>query len=149
MTMWVWRHPRPQATAGRCIGQVDVGIDRRRAKRLAHRIRTAARRQQLPRVVWTSPLQRSHAVGRWLQRWGWQHRVEPALAEADFGAWDGRRWADIAQAEVDRWCTDFLRHAPGAAKACRRCSSASRRGRRLPRLPASSGMPAGCWRGAG
>jgi alpha-ribazole phosphatase len=117
MTLWVWRHPRALGAAGRCIGRTDVPVDRRRAKRLAHRIRALARRQGLPRIVITSPLQRCRAVGRWLRRWGWQHRVEPALAEMDFGAWDGRRWADIPQAEVDAWCRDFLHHAPGGGES--------------------------------
>jgi alpha-ribazole phosphatase len=117
MTLWVWRHPRALGTAGSCIGRTDVPVDRRRAKRLAHRIRALARRQGLPIIVITSPLHRCREVGRWLRRWGWQHRVEPALAEMDFGAWDGRRWADIPQAEVDAWCRDFLHHAPGGGES--------------------------------
>jgi len=117
MTLWVWRHPRALGAGGRCIGRTDVPVDRRRAKRLAHRIRALARRQGLPRIVITSPLQRCRDVGRWLRRYGWQHRVEPALAEMDFGAWDGRRWADIPPAEVDAWCQDFLHHAPGVGES--------------------------------
>jgi len=117
MTLWVWRHPRALGAAGRCIGRTDLAVDPRRAKRLAHRIRALARRQGLPRIVITSPLQRCRDVGRWLRRWGWQHRVEPALAEMDFGAWDGRRWADIPPAEVDAWCQDFLHHAPGGGES--------------------------------
>jgi alpha-ribazole phosphatase len=117
MTLWVWRHPRALGTAGRCIGHIDVPVDPRRAKRLAHRVRAQARRLGLPRVVLTSPLQRCHAVGCWLRRWGWSHRMDPALIEADFGAWDGRRWADIAQADVDAWCADFLHHAPGGGES--------------------------------
>lgn len=120
MTLWVWRHPRARDaanTAGRCIGRTDAPVDPRRAKRLAHRIRAEARRQGLPKVVMTSPLQRCRAVGRWLRRWGWRHQVDPALIEADFGAWDGRRWADIAQADVDAWCADFLHHAPGGGES--------------------------------
>jgi alpha-ribazole phosphatase len=117
MTLWVWRHPRALGAAGRCIGRTDLAVDPRHAKRLAHRIRALARRQGLPRIVITSPLQRCHEVGRWLQLWGWQHRVAPALAEMDFGAWDGRRWADIPPAEVDTWCRDFLHHAPGGGES--------------------------------
>jgi alpha-ribazole phosphatase len=116
MTLWIWRHPRAVDTASRCIGQTDVRVDPRRAKRLAHRIRAQARRQGLPRVVLTSPLQRCYAVGRWLRRWGWQHRVEPALIETDFGSWDGLAWADIAHVDVDAWCADFLHHAPGGGE---------------------------------
>ncbi|TAK93231.1 MAG: fructose-2,6-bisphosphatase [Aquabacterium sp.] len=113
----VWRHPRPQGVAGRCIGQTDVPVDRRKAKRLAHRIRQQVRRQAglmgLPRVVITSPLQRCAAVGRILRSWGWRHHVDEALLEMGFGRWDGQVWRDIDQAQVDAWCADFLRHRPG------------------------------------
>jgi alpha-ribazole phosphatase len=116
MTLHVWRHPPARGAAGRCIGRTDLAIDPRRAKRLAHRIRTAARRQGLPRIVLTSPLLRSREVGRWLHRWGWLHRVDPALAEMDFGRWDGRPWAEVPAAEVELWCADFLHYAPGAGE---------------------------------
>ena len=44
----------------------------------------------------------------------------PALAEMDFGDWDGRAWQHIAQAEVDAWCADFLQHAPGGGESLQR-----------------------------
>ena len=94
----IWRHPRPRGAAGRCIGsRIDLPVDPRKAKRLAHRIRAHARRQQLPREVVTSPLRRAADVGRWLKRWGFAWRTDPALREMDFGAWDGKSWRDIPQ----------------------------------------------------
>jgi alpha-ribazole phosphatase len=116
-TLYAWRHPRAIGAEGRCIGHTDLPVDPRRAKRLAHRIRVEARRQGLPPIVLTSHLQRSLAVGRWLACWGWQHRVDPALAEMDFGDWDGRAWAAISRAEIDAWCADFLAYAPGGGEA--------------------------------
>ncbi|HEX5356939.1 MAG TPA: histidine phosphatase family protein [Aquabacterium sp.] len=113
----VWRHPRPRGVAGRCIGRTDVPVDRRKAKRLAHRIRQQARRHGWPRVVHTSPLQRCALVGQILRSWGWRHLVDEALLEMDFGRWDGQRWADIHQPQVDAWCADFLHHPPGGAEA--------------------------------
>jgi alpha-ribazole phosphatase len=112
-----WRHPRAEGVSGRCIGHTDVRVDRRRAKRLAHRIRAEARRKRLPRIVVTSPLQRSRAVGEWLRRWGWVHRVDPALAEVDFGRWDGMRWDALPKAQIDAWCADFDTHAPGGGES--------------------------------
>ena len=103
----IWRHPRPQGAVGRCIGRTDLPVDRRKAKRLAHRIRRHARQQRWPRVVHTSPLARSVAVGRWLARWGWQHHIDTALSELDFGAWDGQRWDDIDVAAIEAWCRDL------------------------------------------
>lgn len=104
----IWRHPKPVTAAGRCIGgRTDLPVDPRKAKRLAHRIRAHARRHGMPREVVTSPLQRAADVGRWLKRWGFGWTVDEALAEMDFGAWDGRSWADIPAAEFDRWMCDF------------------------------------------
>lgn len=114
--LWLWRHPRADGAAGRCIGRTDLPVDRRRAKRLAHRVRAAARRAGLPREVFTSPLRRSHAVGRLLRGFGFVHRVDPRLAELDFGAWDGRPWASIAAADFAGWDADFLHHAPGGGE---------------------------------
>ena len=113
----VWRHPRPHGVDGRCIGRTDVPVDPRKAKRLAHRIRRAVRREGGVREVWTSPLQRGADVGRWLARWGWVHHVDPRLSELDFGSWDGRRWNMIGAAEVDAWCAAFAGHAPGGGES--------------------------------
>ena len=123
----VWRHPRPEGVAGRCIGRTDVPVDPRRAKRLAHRIRRRARREGWPRCVWTSPLRRCALVGRWLAHWGWQHRIDPRLAELDFGAWDGKDWSDLPPRALDAWSADFERHAPGGgetlAELLQRCEA--------------------------
>ena len=128
MNHWaVWRHPPPRNVAGRCVGRTDVAVDQRKAKRLAHRVRQWARRHHAPQVVITSPLRRAADVGRWLARWGWDHRVDACLSELDFGAWDGRPWREIGAAPVDAWCADFTRHAPGGGEpvACllQRCDA--------------------------
>lgn len=115
--LWLWRHPRPDGAAGRCVGQTDLPVNRRRAKRLAHRIRATARQQCLPRAVWTSPLRRCADVGRWLARWGWRHHIDARLMELDFGAWDGQPWTAIAWADVQAWEADFTGHAPGGGES--------------------------------
>ena len=116
----VWRHPRPEGAAGRCVGaRCDLAVAARRAKRLARRIQALARRERLPHVVWTSPLARCADVGRWLRRWGWTHHVDAALAELDFGAWDGRAWSEIPRAQVDAWVADFADHAPPGGESLR------------------------------
>lgn len=116
-SLWVWRHPKPHGAAGRCIGRTDLPVDPRRAKRLAHRIHAMARQEQFPREVWTSPLTRCHAVGRWLARQGFRHRVDARLAELDFGRWDGLPWSRIAPQEVAQWEADFLHHRPGGGES--------------------------------
>ena len=112
-----WRHPRPVGAEGRCIGRTNLPVDRRKAKRLAHRIRRAARQHGWPRVVHTSSLQRCAAVGRQLRHWGWRHHIHDDLLEMDFGAWDGLCWSQIAHADVDAWCQDFAHHAPGGGES--------------------------------
>jgi alpha-ribazole phosphatase len=116
-TLIVWRHPRPEAVQGRCIGRTDVPVDRRKSKRLAHRIRTWARRHSIPGVVITSPKRRCADVGRWLARWGWVHRIDVRLTELDFGAWDGEPWHHIGAAAVQAWCDDFAAHRPGGGES--------------------------------
>lgn len=116
--LWAWRHPRPEGAAGRCIGAgSDLPVHWRRAKRLARRIQATARRERLPHLIHTSPLARCRAVGAWLRRWGWRHRIEPALLELDFGAWDGKTWPRIGRAEVDAWCADFAAYRPGGGES--------------------------------
>ena len=113
----VWRHPRPEGAAGRCIGAgTDLPVNPRRAKRLARRIQQVARRKRLPHWVVTSPLQRCADVGCWLRRWGWRHEMDSALRELEFGAWDGMAWANISKAEVDAWVADFATYAPGGGE---------------------------------
>lgn len=115
--LWLWRHPRARDAAGRCIGRTDLAVDPRRAKRLAHRIRRAARRHGLPRVILASPRRRCRDVGRWLRRWGWTLRVDARLAEMDFGAWDGRPWSAIDASDFAAWEADFLHHPVGGGES--------------------------------
>ena len=68
----------------------------------------------------TSALQRCASVGRWLKRWGWVHRIDAELSEVDFGTWDGRCWSSIPVAEIDAWCADLHRHAPGGGEPLER-----------------------------
>jgi alpha-ribazole phosphatase len=115
--LWCWRHPRCEGARGRCIGRTDVAVDRRRAKRLAHRIHTAARRAGLPRTVHSSPLARCAAVARVLRRWGWRVVLDARWSELDFGRWEGQSWTAIDPAEVAAWEADFLHHAPGGGES--------------------------------
>ena len=117
ITVHIWRHPRVRGADGRCVGHTDLALDRRKAKRLAHRIRAFARQHGLPREIVTSPLQRCANVGRVLASWSWIHRIDPLLIEVNFGLWDGRAWSDISRAEVDQWCADLLNNRPGGGEA--------------------------------
>lgn len=112
MVLYIWRHPKPIATTGLCIGQTDVKVNKRKLKRLANKIQRFVRLHQLPKVIWVSPLQRSLKVGEILAPHGFQYHVAPELAEIDFGGWDGRPWAQIPKGEIDDWCDHFADFAP-------------------------------------
>ncbi len=119
MTLYIWRHPKPLNAAGLCLGQTDMGVDKRKLRRLANQIQRFARRNRLEKVIWVSPLQRSLGVGRILAQRGFRCEVAPALAEVDFGHWDGRPWQQIPRAEVDLWCEQFADYAPGGGESLR------------------------------
>ncbi len=112
MTLYIWRHPKPLAPNGICLGQTDMGVDKRKLKRLANQIQRYARLHNLPKVIWVSPLQRSLKVGQILAKFGFEYHVAPELIEIDFGAWDGLPWAQIPKQEIDDWCDNFARFAP-------------------------------------
>lgn len=116
-SLWIWRHPRPIGTEGRCIGRTDLAVDSRRAKRLAHRVLSTARLESLPRKVWTSPLRRCASVGRLLAAQGFEHCIDDRLAEMDFGRWDGQPWTAIPHSDVAAWEADFAHHAPGGGES--------------------------------
>jgi len=117
VSLHVWRHPKPVGALGLCVGRTDLPVDRRKAKRLAHRIRAHARRHGLEHCVVTSRLQRGAAVGRALARWGWRHAVDARLDEFDFGAWDGRPWAELAPDELDVWSREFAAYRAGGGES--------------------------------
>ena len=112
MVLYIWRHPKPIAANGLCIGQTDISVDKRKIKRLANKIQRFVRFHQLPKVIWVSPLQRSLKVGEILAPHGFQYHVAPELAEIDFGGWDGRPWAQIPKQQIDDWCDHFADFAP-------------------------------------
>ncbi|WP_350561037.1 histidine phosphatase family protein [Psychrobacter sp. CAL346-MNA-CIBAN-0220] len=112
MTLYIWRHPKPLAATGICLGHTDMGVDKRKLKRLANQIQRFARRHQLLKVIWVSPLKRSLKVGQILAQHGFQCHISSELAEIDFGVWDGCPWETIAKQEIDKWCDDFAHFAP-------------------------------------
>ena len=112
MIMYIWRHPKPITAGGLCIGQTDVEVDKRKLKRLANKIQRFVRLQQLSKVIWVSPLQRSLKVGEILAQRGFECRVAPELAEIHFGDWDGQSWKQIEKQQIDEWCNNFAHFAP-------------------------------------
>ncbi|MCC4263867.1 histidine phosphatase family protein [Oceanimonas baumannii] len=112
MTLYIWRHPRPLHVQGLCLGHTDAPAEQRKLKRLAGQIQRFARRHRLPKVIYTSPLQRAAGVGTLLAAQGWQWHSVTELKEINFGHWDGRPWNEIEKTEIDAWCNNFAGFAP-------------------------------------
>ncbi len=110
-TLWLLRHAPVLAAPGLCYGASDLPADATATQAAAQAM--AAR---LPPgiAVQHSPLQRCELLAHSLQvlRPDLVPSTDPRLREMDFGAWEGRRWAELPRAEFDRWLADFAGTPP-------------------------------------
>ncbi len=104
MQVLLIRHPRPLIDAGVCYGQLDVDCED--PLPIAERLRS-----QLPpgTPVITSPLRRARRLAEALAP---TVAIDARLSEINFGAWEGKRWDDIARDELDAWAADVLNFTP-------------------------------------
>lgn len=116
MTLWLVRHAKPLVAAGLCYGALDVPACPLDTQRIA-----AELAQQLPpgMAIISSPRQRCEQLAHALfgLRLDLILQIDERLAEMDFGAWEGRLWADIGRAAMDAWMQDFAHHAPGGGES--------------------------------
>ncbi|MGC4106885.1 MAG: alpha-ribazole phosphatase [Thermomicrobiales bacterium] len=106
MRLILVRHTPVANAAGLCYGRADLDLAD------SFGADAAAVRATLPPGPWavvSSPARRCRRLAETL---GPVVTLDPRLAEADFGAWDGRAWDDLPRAEVDRWCDDFVTVRP-------------------------------------
>lgn len=112
MRLWLVRHARPELPPGICYGAWDVpaeaAANQRAALALAKILPPAA-------TLEVSPLQRCTTLAQHLRtaRPDWVSRINPDLAEMDFGRWEGQAWADIPHPELQAWTDDFAHYRPG------------------------------------
>ncbi len=117
MRLWLARHARPLIEEGLCYGALDVAADDSETAAAARRLA-----ETLPQGVdvLSSPLRRctqlAHALAR--LRPDLVPRMDPRLAEMDFGAWEGRPWHSIERAEIDAWTIDFAGYRAGGSGEC-------------------------------
>lgn len=112
LTLHLVRHLAPVVAPGVCYGRTDLDVDPAlQAQSLA------ALRARLPDdvPVYASPLQRCAGLAHAL--FGARVVLDERLVELDFGAWEMRRWDDIARAEVDAWAADVTRYRPGGGES--------------------------------
>ena len=103
------RHTRPDVVAGLCYGQTDLDV----ADTFADE--AAAVLAALPEVrgVVSSPLRRCRVLAqRIADAAGLPLDIDERLQEIDFGAWEGRQWAELPKREIDAWAQDFLNARP-------------------------------------
>ena len=105
------RHPRPLVEPGICYGRLDVGAENPgpHAQRLLAELPPG-----LP--VWSSPLQRCHALARALHP---EPVLDARLAEMDFGAWEGQAWDAVPRHQLDAWAADVAGYAPPGGESPR------------------------------
>lgn len=112
MTLWLVRHAQVLAEPGACYGALDVAADPESTRQCA-----LALAQALPAgaAVQTSPLQRCEQLAQTLigLRPDLTLQIDTRLQEMNFGAWEGRRWNDIARTEFDAWTANFASHPVG------------------------------------
>lgn len=109
MELHLVRHPAPLAPAGTCYGRTDLAVA---PEALASVL--ASVRGQLPAPMFSSPLQRCAQLAHALSD---DVRIDPRLAEIDFGTWEMRAWDDIARADVDAWAADIPHYRPGGGES--------------------------------
>lgn len=115
MPLYLIRHTRVGCTPGLCYGQLDVPLAESFATELQTLRETLARQfpDGLPRV-WSSPSQRCRALADAL---GVPYRLDPRLMELHFGAWEGRRWAELDSPEARHWGDHWQTAAPPGGEA--------------------------------
>lgn len=107
MAVILMRHTRPAVADGICYGRLDIDV--------ADDFKTDADAAlaDLPTVdrIISSPAKRCRKLAEHIGRFrGLSVNVDAALAEMDFGEWEGWTWNDIGAAQLDAWESDFQHH---------------------------------------
>lgn len=109
MPLTLLRHTTPAVGPEICYGASDVALAPGFAAEAA--AVAAAVTATLPPVarIVTSPLSRAVRLAEVIAgRLGVPVTIDPDWREIDFGAWEGRPWSDIPEAEVAAWSADFM-----------------------------------------
>jgi alpha-ribazole phosphatase len=115
MRVHLIRHPPPQVDAGVCYGRTDL-----LCAPAQQAITLAAALPLLPPSlagvpVISSPSRRCADLALALP--AAEVTFDARLMEMNFGAWEMRRWDDIAHAEVNAWRDDLLHYLPGGGES--------------------------------
>nr|WP_212375032.1 histidine phosphatase family protein [Acetobacter persici]MBS0963012.1 histidine phosphatase family protein [Acetobacter persici] len=99
------RHAPVMVPEGVCYGRQDVAL-RPGWERVTSGLAVLAQ-GAVCRVLYTSPAARCQQMARKLAAsTGMEMRIDPRLAEMNFGEWEGRLWQDIDRGLLDAWAAD-------------------------------------------
>lgn len=110
MPLYLIRHTRVGCAPGLCYGQLDVPLADSFAEE-AQAVRDTLARTfptDLP-PVWSSPSLRCRALADALAL---PYRIDTRLMELNFGAWEGRTWAELDSPEARHWGNHWQSAAP-------------------------------------
>ncbi|HLM67552.1 MAG TPA: histidine phosphatase family protein [Longimicrobium sp.] len=100
MILYLVRHGVAEGAEGRCIGRTDAPLSEAGASSIR---RLASAWAHPPDRLIASGLARAHSSAAVLaDAWNLPVKTEPRLGEMDFGAWDGRTWAELEAADGAR-----------------------------------------------
>jgi alpha-ribazole phosphatase len=109
MDVYLIRHTSPEIPAGLCYGRLDVSMPSDVAGDAAKLL------PQLPPgppIVSDTSLRCAGLAAHLAKTLAGTTRVDARLAELDFGAWEGRLWADIPRIQTSVWAKDVWNQAP-------------------------------------
>ncbi|HEY0063415.1 MAG TPA: histidine phosphatase family protein [Telluria sp.] len=113
MRLHLVRHLAPQLANGICYGRTDLTVHPALEAAALPALRLAL---PVAAPLFSSPLRRCTSLAAGLRD---EVRLDPRLAELDFGSWEMQRWDNIPRAEVDAWAADVVHYRPGGAESVR------------------------------
>jgi alpha-ribazole phosphatase len=110
--LWLVRHAAVLLEPGICYGRLNVAANAEATLACANELAKVLPESM---AINSSPLQRCEQLKLALiaHRPDLTGKTEPKLQEMDFGQWEGRPWADIAQNELSDWTDHFASYPAG------------------------------------
>nr|WP_277876772.1 histidine phosphatase family protein [Acetobacter thailandicus] len=105
------RHAPVMVAEGMCYGRQEVPL-RPGWERLTAGLSVLAQGASC-QVVYSSPAARCRDMAEKLVKTTCMElRIDPRLAELDFGEWEGQCWSEISRIQLDAWAADPAGFAP-------------------------------------
>jgi alpha-ribazole phosphatase len=104
MNVYVIRHTHVNIASGVCYGQTDVPVADTFLSECTH-----IQQKLPPNTAWTvysSPLRRCRQLAEHLCPNALH--TDPRLMELNFGAWEGKRWDEIDEMQLNAWSANWV-----------------------------------------